>query len=845
MSKSKYYLPVNAVTQSYQNEKKLSRQLMKKNFDVYDDAIILPIRRIPNADGELVNAGGVCDKSFNFLAGFLDSEYSKGKVTREVAFSYKTNDITNSQEDVIFSGILINHFGHFLTDSMVRMWYAAKNSDQKIALLLTPPPSFDDWNFEDSYHIKMLELMGIEKDRIIIVDKPTQFKSVTIPKQSIFWLGKTYDAELINIVYDNARQAVKSKDEKRIYLSRTKWNKSVINESYFEDFFSKRGFKVLHPQEMPLDEQISYIAGADEIVCIYGTLSHLALFAKQGTKLINLMKQTLSIAGRQQKVDILRQLDSVYIDVSFNFLPNDHGSSKTHIVAPTIYWEGFLSNEYGIESNTDIFEFLNKPNIIGDFFKLYLKNLLSPSFHMFAYAFKFNPYAHLKSFYDSLDPDNSGKMLKAAIRTDNSLFKGKLFTYRRSDTNEKYRVKLLSDGRIWPINPDRLKGEAKWSYFKGRLYFLNGINQIISEFVTDVSAPKRGYAKYCGVIQSKVTDTCSLETYQPVFLRNWAIKHTIKLLVSKKKYKKLKHSPGKFFRDSKSNLIRFLGRYYIRGNSTVIFYWRKQFQEYFNANNMKQKIDELKYDLDEISKTYIDNFMKLSKHWFTSTSIGNQRPEHELQKHKAYREFKKTFKQPFPEILNINPYYFFDNYGLADLPKEALAYIDGKVIIDGGGLNGDTALAFHHHFPNSEIHVYEPLEHYVNIINRFLREDNCNYKIKPVNKGLGEEIARQFMRFGAGANMAEITTIDTEYTDASSKIGLIKLDTEGMETQIIKGAEVVIGRDKPVLAIAIYHRPEDFFELKNKIKALNPAYRFMIRKSEPSLPQADLVLIAY
>ena len=101
------------------------------------------------------------------------------------------------------------------------------------------------------------------------------------------------------------------------------------------------------------------------------------------------------------------------------------------------------------------------------------------------------------------------------------------------------------------------------------------------------------------------------------------------------------------------------------------------------------------------------------------------------------------------------------------------------------------------------------------------------------------------MRFGAGANMADITTIDTEYHDASAKIGLIKLDVEGMETQIITAAKAVIARDRPVLAIAIYHRPEDFFELKDKVKALNPAYRFMIRKSEPSLPQADLVLIAY
>lgn len=160
-------------------------------------------------------------------------------------------------------------------------------------------------------------------------------------------------------------------------------------------------------------------------------------------------------------------------------------------------------------------------------------------------------------------------------------------------------------------------------------------------------------------------------------------------------------------------------------------------------------------------------------------------------------------------------------------------------------MNGDTALVFHKQFPDSEIHVYEPVEHFVSMIHKLLLVNECGNKIVPINKGLSDEAGRTMISFLGYSNIADITTIDGEYEDSGASIGLIKLDTEGMETQIIKGAEVVIARDKPVLAIAIYHKPEDFFELKDKIKALNPAYRFMIRKSEPSLPQADLVLIAY
>ena len=348
--------------------------------------------------------------------------------------------------------------------------------------------------------------------------------------------------------------------------------------------------------------------------------------------------------------------------------------------------------------------------------------------------------------------------------------------------------------------------------------------------------------KYIGAVLAKISDTCTLETMLTGEVRNWIIRHLIKYLVNKRKYKKLKKKPEIFFRDSKSKFIQYLGRYYMRGNSTIVFYWRKQFKEYFDSHDMERKVEDLKKGMDDISARYIDHFMKLSKFWFKSTYIGNQWTEYDIKKKNGCIEFSKTLEQPFPEILKINPYYYYDIYGLADLPKEVLSSIDGKTIIDGGGLNGDTALVFHRHFPNSEIHVYEPLERFVDIIYRFLAVDCCNNKIIPINKGLGDKVTRTFIM---GYNIADITTVDSEYQNTDKQIGLIKLDTEGMETNIIKGAEKVIARDKPVLAIAIYHRPEDFFELKDKVKAMNSKYRFMIRKSEPSLPQADLVLIAY
>ena len=49
------------------------------------------------------------------------------------------------------------------------------------------------------------------------------------------------------------------------------------------------------------------------------------------------------------------------------------------------------------------------------------------------------------------------------------------------------------------------------------------------------------------------------------------------------------------------------------------------------------------------------------------------------------------------------------------------------------------------------------------------------------------------------------------------KINFLKLDVEGSEMATLRGARNSIDRFKPKLAISIYHKPDDFFEIINYI----------------------------
>ncbi len=64
---------------------------------------------------------------------------------------------------------------------------------------------------------------------------------------------------------------------------------------------------------------------------------------------------------------------------------------------------------------------------------------------------------------------------------------------------------------------------------------------------------------------------------------------------------------------------------------------------------------------------------------------------------------------------------------------------------------------------------------------------------------------------------------------AERKVGFIKMDIEGSEIEAIRGAEEIIKRDHPILAISVYHHRADLWEIPLLIKRLVPQYSIYIR----------------
>ena len=79
-----------------------------------------------------------------------------------------------------------------------------------------------------------------------------------------------------------------------------------------------------------------------------------------------------------------------------------------------------------------------------------------------------------------------------------------------------------------------------------------------------------------------------------------------------------------------------------------------------------------------------------------------------------------------------------------------------------------------------------------------------------------------------GETCIEVMPID-EAVDPSQRVTYIKMDVEGSELESLKGAKRTILKDRPKLAICIYHKPEDMLTLPLYIKSLVPEYKLYLR----------------
>lgn len=235
--------------------------------------------------------GGVLDATGNFVkmsgikAIYADDFVFGGK--------YDYTELEEYNETILYMGAFQPQWGHFLIEYCTRLWYSVKSGNKyKIAYCGFAceqgemPKAFRDF----------LRLLGINKEMLVDIRRPTKYARILIPEQS-FLRNQYYTEEykfIIDTIYNNL--SVKNLvPYDKIYFSRNLYIKNTnttkeLGEQEIQDTFQKNGYKILAPETLSVEEQIFYVRNCKEFVAILGSTSDNAVFAGKETKKVYLRK---------------------------------------------------------------------------------------------------------------------------------------------------------------------------------------------------------------------------------------------------------------------------------------------------------------------------------------------------------------------------------------------------------------------------------------------------------------------------------------------------------------------------------------------------------------------------
>jgi FkbM family methyltransferase len=158
---------------------------------------------------------------------------------------------------------------------------------------------------------------------------------------------------------------------------------------------------------------------------------------------------------------------------------------------------------------------------------------------------------------------------------------------------------------------------------------------------------------------------------------------------------------------------------------------------------------------------------------------------------------------------------------------------DHEVFVDCGGYDGDTTLQFLSRVAGyKRIYVFEPSP------TNFAKAAKClarkpDIVLKPIgvsdkagtlpfDPGLGSASAVG----RSGAVSIEVAPIDEAILEP---VTFIKMDLEGWELRALEGARRHICEDHPKLAVAVYHRASDFWQVPDLVLSMRDDFALHIR----------------
>lgn len=282
--------------------------------DTFQNSVILPLRQFPG-DTLSWGRGGMLDEKGNYIP--------QSSIFTFYDFGYSVENEEYRDEKVVYGGFFAHHWGHFLLDTVPRLWYWFEN-DQTIDKYVFMVYQDESTELTGNYR-EFFSLLGI-LDKVEIISQPTRYREVVVPELSYdrrkdYW-SRRYN-QIFEAVSANMKPEPQWETREKIYLSRGRLEKALRMEAgldFLDHYFRKNGFEVVYPEAISLSYMIFLIQNADLVAAESGSLPHNMLFGEDGKKIVIVERYAFN-DREQPDVNIIKDMNVVYIDGCLGLYP--------------------------------------------------------------------------------------------------------------------------------------------------------------------------------------------------------------------------------------------------------------------------------------------------------------------------------------------------------------------------------------------------------------------------------------------------------------------------------------------------------------------------------------------
>ena len=228
------------------------------------------------------------------------------------------------------------------------------------------------------------------------------------------------------------------------------------------------------------------------------------------------------------------------------------------------------------------------------------------------------------------------------------------------------------------------------------------------------------------------------------------------------------------------------------------------------------------------------------EHYQDEIIYQNEKLIKELYAKLADAQSKKVLENIISYRLTNDLYYIKEIASYSDqyFPK-IINLCDNEIFVDVGAFDGDTLKIF----------LKKTRKHKSIIAIAFEPDKDSYKKLNEIHGGYWQEIefynnavsdSNTTIYFNGGKGiqshvspfltdtLIEAITLDSFFQN-KDKPTYVKMDVEGSESAIIKGAKKIISENLPKLAISVYHRSDDLWVIPRLINSITPNYEFYLR----------------